>query len=102
MVNGYNNSYTDINELLDLYYLGKEENNQTIIKEVFEKIKVLDKKVKKNEIKCFLSDQNDSMNAYLEIHAGAGATESQDWADMLRRMYTKWTTNKKYNIQLIS
>ena len=102
MVNGYNNSYTDINELLDLYYLAKEENNQTIIKEVFEKIKALDKKVKKNEIKCFLSNQNDSMNAYLEIHAGAGGTESQDWADMLRRMYTKWATNKKYNIQLIS
>ena len=102
MVNGYNNSYTDINELLDLYYLAKEENNQTIIKEVFEKIKALDKKVKKNEIKCFLSDQNDSMNAYLEIHAGAGGTESQDWADMLRRMYTKWATNKKYTIQLIS
>ncbi len=102
MVNGYNNSYTDINELLDLYYLAKEENNQTIIKEVFEKIKALDKKVKKNEIKCFLSNQNDSMNAYLEIHAGAGGTESQDWADMLRRMYIKWATNKKYNIQLIS
>tara|TARA_B100000524_G_scaffold320139_1_gene200428 strand:- start:10 stop:729 length:720 start_codon:yes stop_codon:yes gene_type:complete len=42
------------------------------------------------------------MDAYLEIHAGAGGTESQDWANMLRRMYTKWASTKKCKIQLIS
>ena len=42
------------------------------------------------------------MNIYLEIHAGAGGTESQDWAEMLRRMYIKWTTNKEFKFQLIS
>ena len=44
---------------------------------------------KKNEIKCFLSKEADSFDCYIEIHAGAGGTESQDWADMLRRMYLK-------------
>ena len=46
--------------------------------------------LKRNEIDCFLSNENDNFNIYLEIHAGAGGTESQDWADMLRRMYLKW------------
>ena len=42
------------------------------------------------------------MDTYLEIHAGAGGTESQDWADMLRRMYLKWSDNKKFKSNLIS
>ena len=58
--------------------------------------------VKKNEIKCFLSDEADSLDCYIEIHAGAGGTESQDWADMLRRMYLKWSYNKKFKSNLIS
>ena len=45
---------------------------------------------------CFLSGENDDLNIYLEIHAGAGGTESQDWADMLRRMYIKWLDKKNY------
>ena len=54
------------------------------------------KKILKNEINCFLSGENDDLNIYLEIHAGAGGTESQDWADMLRRMYIKWFDKKKF------
>ncbi len=65
-------------------------------------IKNLKNKVKKTEIKCFLSNDNDKLDCYLEIHAGAGGTESQDWADMLRRMYLKWSTNKGCSTKLIS
>ncbi len=66
------------------------------------KIEKLGKLIKKNEISCFLSGENDDLNIYLEIHAGAGGTESQDWADMLRRMYLKWFDKKKYNYEIIS
>ncbi len=58
--------------------------------------------IKKNETKCFLSNEGDSLNCYLEIHAGAGGTESQDWAEMLRRMYIKWSNNKNYKLHIIS
>ena len=58
--------------------------------------------VKKLEIKCFLSNENDTLDSYLEFHAGAGGTESQDWALMLRRMYMKWASNKGYDTKLIS
>jgi len=50
----------------------------------------------------FLSNEADSLDSYVEIHAGAGGTESQDWANMLRRMYIRWSDNKKYNYQIVS
>ena len=49
-----------------------------------------------------MSNEADSLDCYIEIHAGAGGTESQDWADMLRRMYLKWSDNKKFKSNLIS
>tara|TARA_E500000331_G_scaffold348325_1_gene389768 strand:- start:274 stop:1131 length:858 start_codon:yes stop_codon:yes gene_type:complete len=85
-----------------LYNLALEENNQIILKETEKNILNLHKTIKKNEVKCFLSNEADSLDAYLEIHAGAGGTESQDWAEMLRRMYTKWASSKNYKYQLIS
>ena len=86
----------------DLFELANEENNDQIIKEVIIKIKQLKNEAKKNEIKCFLSNENDRLDCFLEIHAGAGGTESQDWAEMLRRMYIKWCSNKEFKFQLIS
>ena len=58
--------------------------------------------MKKTQVTCFLSGENDYLDTYLEIHAGAGGTESQDWAIMLRRMYSKWVEKKKCNFQIIS
>ena len=86
----------------DLFELANEESNDQIIKEVIIKIKQLKNEAKKNEIKCFLSNENDRLDCFLEIHAGAGGTESQDWAEMLRRMYIKWCSNKEFKFQLIS
>ena len=66
------------------------------------KIDQINQKIKKNEISCFLSGENDDYGIYLEIHAGAGGTESQDWADMLRRMYMRWFDKKKFKFEIIS
>ena len=66
------------------------------------KIKDIEKKIKKTEVSCFLSGENDSLDIYLEIHAGAGGTESQDWAEMLRRMYLKWFDKKSFTCEIIS
>ena len=54
------------------------------------------------EVNCFLSGENDKLDIYLEIHAGAGGTESQDWAEMLRRMYLKWFDKKNFSYEIIS
>jgi peptide chain release factor 2 len=89
-------------DLHELNELALEENNQSIIIEVLESIKNLKKLAKINETKCFLSNETDSLNSYIEIHAGAGGTESQDWAEMLRRMYLKWSVLKNFKSELIS
>ena len=49
-----------------------------------------------------MSNEADLLDSYIEIHAGAGGTESQDWADMLRRMYIKWSDKKDFKYQLVS
>ena len=95
-------SSAKLKDLDELNQLAIEENNLNIQEEIIENVKDLRKLVKKNEINCFLSNEVDSFDCYIEIHAGAGGTESQDWADMLRRMYLKWSDNKKFRSNIIS
>mgnify|MGYP001445788707 FL=1 len=102
LISSYDNSAKTLNDLSELYELALEEKNQLIITEVIENIKDLKKSTKKNETRCFLSKETDSLDGYIEIHAGAGGTESQDWAEMLRRMYLKWSVIKGFKSQLIS
>ena len=89
LINSFETSIKKLKDLDDLSVLALEENNEIIQNEILDNIKELRKDVKKNEIKCFLSNEADSLDCYIEIHAGAGGTESQDWADMLRRMYMR-------------
>ncbi|MDC1055526.1 peptide chain release factor 2 [Candidatus Pelagibacter ubique] len=102
LINSYENSSKSIVDLDELNELALEEKNQPVINEVLESIKNLKKLAKKNETKCFLSNETDSLDCYIEIHAGAGGTESQDWAEMLRRMYLKWSDIKNFKSELIS
>ena len=102
LINSYNDSVKSIIDLHELNELALEEKNQPIINEVLESLKNLKKSAKKNETRCFLSNESDSLDCYIEIHAGAGGTESQDWAEMLRRMYLKWSVLKNFKSQLIS
>jgi len=102
LISSYETSIKALNDLAELYELAIEEKNQSIINETLKNIQELKVKTKKNETKCFLSNENDSLDCYIEIHAGAGGTESQDWAEMLRRMYLKWADNKDFKSQLIS
>ena len=102
LINSYEESTLQFKDLDDLYRLAIEEKNSEIQIEVYQKLKKLRIRVKENEIKCFLSNELDSLDCYLEIHAGAGGTESQDWADMLRRMYIKWSDTKGFKYQIVS
>jgi len=102
LTNSHKESTQQFKDLDDLYKLAIDENNSEIQAEVYQKLKELRIRVKENEIKCFLSNELDSLDCYLEIHAGAGGTESQDWADMLRRMYIKWSDTKGFKYQIVS
>ena len=102
LISSFENSVKQLNDLNELNELAAQENNLNIQSEVLTGIKDLRIEVKENEIKCFLSNETDSLDCYVEIHAGAGGTESQDWADMLRKMYLKWSDNRSFRSKLIS
>tara|TARA_B100000959_G_C14983769_1_gene624650 strand:+ start:2466 stop:3320 length:855 start_codon:yes stop_codon:yes gene_type:complete len=82
--------------------LAIKENDTQVIKDCEKKISLLLNQIKKTEVKCFLSGENDHLDTYLEIHAGAGGTESQDWAQMLARMYSKWIEKKKSKFIIVN
>ena len=100
------NSYSKVNKEIintkELMDLSLQENNNILIKECYEKIDDLLSLSKKNQVKCFLSGKDDDLNVFIEIHAGAGGTESQDWADMLKKMYVRWLDKKNCTYNLIS
>ena len=102
MINSFNETSQKLVDLDELNELALQEDNNEIQNEILESITDLRNLAKKNEIKCFLSNEADSLDCYIEIHAGAGGTESQDWADMLRRMYLKWSDKKNFKFSLIS
>ncbi len=102
ILNSYKKTLRDLNNLKDLYSLASQEKDDETIQDCNKKVRLILKEIKKNEIDCFLSGENDDYDIYVEIHAGAGGTESQDWADMLRRMYMKWFDKKKFKYEIIS
>ena len=102
LISSLNTSVQKLKDFNDLNELALEENNSDIQVEIMQNIKILRSEIKKSEIKCFLSSEADPLDCYIEIHAGAGGTESQDWADMLRRMYLKWSDKRNFKSNLIS
>ena len=102
LTNSYKNSEKNLADFKELYKLAIDESNNDLLIELTDNLKQLKKDIKKTEIKCFLSNDADSLDCYIEIHAGAGGTESQDWASMLRKMYLKWAESKKFKYDLIS
>jgi peptide chain release factor 2 len=99
------NQLSDLNESyenLDLTYeLVKEENDQELLAELEEEITVLAQKMNDFELQLLLSEEYDSKNAILELHPGAGGTESQDWGSMLLRMYTRWGEKRGFKVETL-
>ena len=102
ILKNFNSTINELENLEQLLELAVNENNTEVIKDCEKKINLLLNQIKKTEVSCFLSGENDHLDTYLEIHAGAGGTESQDWAQMLRRMYSKWIEKKKCKFEIIS
>jgi peptide chain release factor 2 len=84
-----------------LIELGEAEGDQAIIVEAEAALTALKDEVARHEIETLLSGEADANDAFLEIHAGAGGTESQDWARMLSRMYIRWAEQHAYRIEVI-
>ena len=100
--NDFDFTVSELENLEQLFELASKESDTEVIKDCEKKINLLTNQIKKIEVSCFLSGENDHLDTYLEIHAGAGGTESQDWAQMLRRMYSKWIEKRKCTFEIIS
>ena len=98
-VSSYNNAKKQMEDVRVLVELGQEENDESIISEVKNNVKDLNKIIEKLEIENLLSGKHDNCNVIITIHPGAGGTESQDWAQMLYRMYSMWSEKNGYKLE---
>jgi len=92
------NMYDDVETLIELGY---EETDESIVVEVKESYQLLEQQLDEMTVSTLLSEEYDKDNAILTIHAGAGGTESCDWASMLYRMYCRYADSKGYSYEVL-
>ncbi len=100
-INALDTIGSDLSSLKELVQLGNESSDEAIINEAVAELKELATKARAQEVECLFSGEADANDCFLEVHAGAGGTESYDWSDMLMRMYMRWAERKKFKIELI-
>ena len=94
------NELVEISELIDLYS-NESQSSEQLEEEILVSLTELSERAELALIESMLSGEADSNSAYLEFHPGAGGTESQDWAQMLLRMYSRWGESRGYKIEVI-
>ena len=100
-LNAFDRIASELDDNLTLAALGEEEGDETIVAEAEGALRKLRQEAHTREVEALLSGEADPNDAYVEIHAGAGGTESQDWAQMLERMYMRWAEGRDYKLELI-
>jgi peptide chain release factor 2 len=89
----------ELDDQLTMIELGEAEKDQKVVAEAEAALEKLKAQVERRELEALLSGEADANDTYVEVHAGAGGTESQDWASMLLRMYTRWAEQHGYKIE---
>jgi peptide chain release factor 2 len=92
------NGATDNAELIEM---GEAEDDEEIIEEALASLNLLLADARRARLQSLLSGEADGNDCYLEVHAGAGGTEAQDWAEMLLRMYTRWAEKEGYKLEFL-
>lgn len=95
---GLMTSFADMNLLIEMAY---EENDESLLPEIEEELSSFESRFEAIRIQTLLSGEYDKDNAIVTLHAGAGGTESCDWANMLYRMYTRWAERKGFSVQVL-
>ena len=98
-VNGYLGIERNFEDTLALAELADAEGDKAMLDDAQKTLLALRDEVKKRELESLLSGEADGNDAYIEIHAGQGGTEAQDWAEMLLRMYTRWADQHGYKVE---
>jgi peptide chain release factor 2 len=92
---------TELTENVEMIELGEAESDSDIVAECEAALEALQQRAERMEVETLLSGEADTNDAFIEVHAGAGGTESQDWASMLLRMYMRWAEKKGFKVTLI-
>ncbi len=100
-LNGIGKVDRELEDNIGMIELGEAENDVGVVAEAETALKNLKKEVARRELEALLSGEADRFDSYLEVHAGAGGTESQDWASMLLRMYTRWAEKHGFKIEYL-
>ena len=90
-----------LDDNVGLIELGEEEGDSGVVAEAEAAIRSLSGEIRARQIETMLSGEADANDSYVEIHAGAGGTESQDWAAMLLRMYTRWAERRRFKVEVL-
>lgn len=91
----------DVADNVELIELGEMEGDEGVIGEASAALDALKAEVARREVDALLSGEADGLDTYLEVHAGAGGTDSQDWAEMLLRMYSRWAERRGFKVELV-
>lgn len=91
----------ELDDTVELLELGEQEEDEDVVAEAEAALKALHVEAQKKQVETLLSGEADANDTYLEIHAGAGGTESQDWAQMLMRMYMRWAEARGHKVEVI-
>jgi peptide chain release factor 2 len=100
-VDEYKRLKTEYEDVATLIQIGYEEKDESLIPEIEESLNLFIKDFEELKLKTLLSEEYDSYNAILTLHAGAGGTESCDWASMLLRMYQRWADKRGFNTEIL-
>ncbi len=91
----------ELKDAIELIELAEQEEDAAVLAEAEAALASLQKRGERAELQAFLSGEADGNDAYVEVHAGAGGTEAQDWAEMLARMYARWAERRRYKVEWI-
>ena len=91
----------EMSDAVEFVEMGEAEGDESVVKDGLNSLTALADRADRDKVGALLSGEADSYDTYLEVHAGAGGTESQDWAEMLQRMYVRWAERRGFKVEVV-
>jgi len=100
-VKAVNEIGAEMSDAVEFIEMGEAEGDDSVVKDGLNSLNALADRADRDKVGALLSGEADGYDTYLEVHAGAGGTESQDWAEMLQRMYVRWAERRGFKVEVV-